>query len=128
MGSSSFEVGRTEISSLQIGGVTLRNQTFSVVTLPYGATHGFQPGIAGTLGYKLLKRLAVEIEYDNKTLTLSDGRSFRYAGHGVAVPFFFRGTQPVVEGAVDGIPGTFRIDTGSDPSLSLFAPFGQRNP
>ena len=127
LGNSSFEVGRTQISSIQIGGVTLRNQTFSVVTLPYAATHGFQPGIVGTLGYELLKTLAVKIDYDHKTLTLSDGRSFHYTGHGVTVPFFFRGTQPVVEGTIDGISGTFRIDTGSDASLSLFSPFVKRS-
>jgi Aspartyl protease/PDZ domain len=127
MGNSSFEVGRTHISSIQIGGVTLRNQTFSVVALPYAATHGFQPGIVGTLGYELLKTLAVEIDYDRKTVTLFDGRSFHYTGHGIAVPFFFRGTQPVVKGTVDGIPGTFQIDTGSDASLSLFAPFVKLN-
>jgi hypothetical protein len=126
MGNSSFEVGRTQISSIQIGGVTLCNQTFSVVALPYVVTHGF-PGIVGTLGYELLKELAVEIDYDHDTLTLSDGQSFHYTGHGVAVPFFFRGAQPVVKGAIDGISGTFRIDTGSDASLSLFAPFVKRN-
>jgi hypothetical protein len=127
MGNSSFQVGRTEISAIQIGGMTLRNQVFFVVALPYSATHGLQPGIVGTLGYELLKKLAVEIDYDRKTLTLSEGRSFRYTGHGVAVPFFFRGTQPIVEGTIDGIPGTFQIDTGSDASLSLFAPFVKRN-
>ena len=127
MGNSRLRVGKTQISSIQIGGLTLRNQTFSVVALPYAATHGVQPGIIGTLGYELLKTLAVEIDYDHKTLSLTDGRSFRYTGHGVAVPFFLRGTQPVVEGMIDGIPGTFQIDTGSDASLSLFAPFVQRN-
>jgi Aspartyl protease/PDZ domain len=127
MGNRPFQVGRTDISSIQIGGVTLRNQTFTVVALPYAATHGFQPGIIGTLGYGLLKTLAVEIDYDRKTLTLFDGRSFRYTGHGIAVPFFFKGTQPVVKGTVDGIPGTLRIDTGSDASLSLFAPFVKAN-
>jgi hypothetical protein len=106
---------------------TLGNQTFSVVALPYAATHGFQPGIVGTLGYELLKTWAVEINYDRKTLSLTDSRSFRYSGHGVAVPFFFRGTQPVVEGTIDGIPGTFQIDTGSNASVSLFAPFVQRH-
>ena len=127
MGDSPFDVGRTQISSIRIGGLTLRNQTFSVVALPYAATHGFQPGIVGTLGYELLKELAVEIDYDHKTLSLTDGRSFRYSGHGVAVPFFFRGAQPVVKGTIDGISGTFRIDTGSDASLSLFAPFVKHN-
>ena len=127
MGSSSFEVGQTEVSSIQIGGVTLRNQTFSVVALPYAATHGYRPEIVGTLGYELLKELAVKIDYDHKTLALTDDRSFRYSGHGVAVPFFFRGSQPVVKGAIDGIPGTFRIDTGSEASLSLFSPFVRQN-
>lgn len=127
MGDASFEVGRTQISSIQIGGMTLRNETFSVVPLPYAVTHGFPRGIAGILGYELLNKLAVKIDYVHKTLALMDGQSFRYTGHGVAVPFFFRDTQPVVNGAIDGIAGTFRIDTGSDASLSLFAPFVKRN-
>jgi gag-polyprotein putative aspartyl protease/aspartyl protease len=127
MGNNSFQVGDTRIASIQIGGVILRNQHFSVVSLPYAATHASQPRLVGTLGYELLKTLAVKIDYYHKTLTLTDGRSFRYTGHGIAVPFFFRGTQPVVEGTIDGIHGTFQIDTGSDASLSLFAPFVKRN-
>lgn len=127
MGDSPFQVGKNQISSIQMGSVILRNQTFSVVALPYAAAHAVPAGIVGTLGYELLKSLAIEIDYDHKTLTLTDGGSFRYTGHGIAVPFFLRGTQPVVEGAIDGIPGTFQIDTGSDASLSLFAPFVQRN-
>lgn len=103
-GNKSFDVGRAQISSIQIGGVTLRNQAFSVVALPYGVTHGFQQEVAGTLGYELLESLAVELDYDHRTLTLSEGPSFRYTGHGIGVPFFFNGIQPVVEGAIDGIP------------------------
>lgn len=122
-GSKNLNVGRTKIAAVQIGGVTLFNQTFYVVPLPYVVAHGLDARIVGVLGYQVLRNLPITINYQDKSLTLHDAQSFHYTGNGVAVPFCLADREPIVQGSIDGIPGTFRIDTGSAAPLSLFAPY-----
>ena len=122
-GSKTLNVGRTKIASVQIGGVTLFNQTFYVVPLPYALTRGLEVHVIGVLGYQVLRNLPITINYQNEFLTLHNAQSFHYSGNGVAVPFCLSDREPVVQGSIDGISGTFRIDTGSAAPLSLFAPY-----
>jgi hypothetical protein len=75
------------------------------------------------LGYQVLRNLPITIDYQNESLTLHEAQSFHYGGNGVGVPFRLSGREPIVQGSIDGIPGTFRIDTGSAAALSLFAPY-----
>jgi hypothetical protein len=77
----------------------------------------------GILGYELFKRMVVRVDYDARTLTLSDARSWNPAGAGVAVPFVFNGTIPEVEGEIGGLAGSFAVDTGSRTSVGLNSPF-----
>ncbi len=115
------------IESLQIGKVILHRQRFHVVDLPYGFVHASSERLIGGMGYELFRRLAVRIDFDNGQLVFYDGRTFRYLGKGTAVPFSIARRQPVVEGAVDGVPGSFQIDTGAENVLSLNSPFVRQN-
>ena len=111
------------IESIQIGKVVLHHQRFHVVDLPYGLVHSFSERLIGGMGYEVFRRLAVRIDFDNSQLAFYDGRTFRYLGKGTAVPFSIAQRQPVVEGGVDGVPGSFQIDTGAEDVLSLNSPF-----
>ena len=115
------------IESVQIGKVVLHHQRFHVVDLPYGLVHAFSERLIGGMGYELFRRLAVRIDFDNSQLVFYDGRTFRYRGKGTAVPFSIAQRQPVVEGGVDGVPGSFQIDTGAENVLSLNSPFVRQN-
>ena len=42
---------------------------------------------------------------------------------GTAVPFVFYQTIPQFKGTVDGLSGTFEVDTGSRGSLTLMSPY-----
>lgn len=114
------------VNAVAIGGVQLRNQLFAVVPLEsLGDIEGVP--FHGMIGYELFKRLIGKIDYEARMLSLMDPAAWNPAGAGVAVPFVFNGTVPEVEGAIDGIPASFDIDTGSRMSVGLHSPFVLRH-
>jgi hypothetical protein len=126
VGEKSEDFGLTKVAHMAIGEAHLDDQTFVVIALEsLGAVEG-RP-ITGIFGYEVFKRFIVRTDYERLQITLSDPRSFRYSGSGTRVPFTFIDTQPVVNGEIDGLKGTFTLDTGSRASLDLSSPFVVRN-
>ncbi|WP_052216161.1 aspartyl protease family protein [Sphingomonas sp. ERG5] len=113
--------GSTMVDSLQLGGVTLANQTFYVLDLPPGASD--EVPVDGLIGFEVLDRFPVRLDYAGATLTLYTGKDARYTGPAAPARLSFRGRTPQIDGKVDGIDGRFTIDTGSTGSLTLSAPF-----
>jgi hypothetical protein len=75
---------------MHLGGVELSALRLSVLALPRFCTdRGSRPPLAGLLGYNLLARLAVRLDYESRTLTLTPARDFHYRGAGAHVPLFF---------------------------------------
>jgi len=127
IGKRTVTVGETEVESVQIGEAVLHRQRFHVVPLPYVMEHGFPEAIVGGVGYELLQRIALRIDFARRQLSMWDGATFQYHGRGDAVPFVLQGHVPIVNGSVDGLPGMFEIDTGAEDSLSLNTPFVKQN-
>jgi hypothetical protein len=126
VGEKSEDVGLTKVSQMAIGGAHLDDQTFVVIALEsLGAVEG-RP-ITGIFGYEVFKRFIVRTDYERQQITLSEPGSFKYSGSGTRVPFTFSDTNPVVKGEIDGLKGTFTLDTGSRASLDLSSPFVVRN-
>lgn len=128
MGEKSLTSGITTMSLVRIGRLAFRDQPFHVVPLPYALSHAFRPKIVGVIGYEILSRMPVRIDYVTQTLTFYDDPSeFAHLNRRVSIPFLLYGVTPVIHGGVDGISGLFQIDTGSDSSLTLFSPFVARH-
>jgi hypothetical protein len=127
VGEKSEEVSLVTIDTLEVGKVTLRNQLFAVFPLngSFADAEGFEQ--FGIIGYEVAKRLVVEIDYQDRRLTLTQPEAFREAPGGIAVPFEFDGHTPLLAGSIDGIAGQFDIDTGSRSSLDLMGPFVERH-
>lgn len=79
------------------------------------------------LGLETLQHYVVRLDFDTQRMTLTPPASFHYTGDGAIVPFVFQDNQPLVTGTVDGLAGTFAVDTGDDGSLLLMAPFARRH-
>jgi len=125
-GEGSEDAAFTRVASLGVGDVTLRNQLFAVVPLEkFDEVEGVP--FHGILGYELFKRFVVRIDYEARTLTITDRRSWLQDARGISVPIVFNGSVPEVEGSIDGVPGAFDIDTGSRVSVGLNSPFVQRH-
>ncbi len=126
VGEKSEDVALSRVDSVQVGSVTVSNQVFAIYPLGSLASAEGIPQ-SGLIGYEVLKRFTVRVDYENSRLTLTDPAVFAYAGKGTVVPFQFNGHIPQVEGEIDGIPGKFDIDTGSRASITLLGPFAEKH-
>jgi hypothetical protein len=122
VGEKSEDVALAKIDNVVLDRVTLSNQLFAVFPLSdLSKVEGIE--VNGLVGYELFKRFIVKIDYANSRLTFTLPSSFVNSSTGIVVPFRFNDHIPQVEGELDGIGGTFTIDTGSRSSLDLMAPF-----
>ena len=126
-GEGTVKIALTRARSLGFGAITMRDQNFSVISLPSAITHGGDRPVEMIVGYEILKRFVTRIDYAARTLTFTPAGAFTYRGNGVAVPMLFDDTTPRVRGSLDGLPGLFQIDTGSAGSLTLTSPFVAAN-
>jgi predicted aspartyl protease len=121
-GGGMMDAQSAQVESLQIGDLTIRHEKFLVIDTPW------EPGDpVGALGYELLKKLAVTIDFEHQWLTFAAGPSFAYTGPGIAVPLIVQGTNFEVKGSVDGVGGTFLVDTGNEFGFSLSSRFVTEN-
>jgi hypothetical protein len=120
-GEGVVEAGFTQVSSIEIGDLRLGGQTVGVLPFQSAKTEGFEAG--GMIGFEVFRRLVTRIDYGAHTLTFIDPASFDPKDAGIPVPFVFYQTIPQVQGAFDGLPGKFDIDTGSRVEVTLTSPF-----
>ena len=122
VGEKSEDVALTKMDSVALGGVTLSSQVFAVFPLAdLSKVEGIQ--VDGLVGYELFKRFTVKVDYANSHLTFTLPSVPVDHGAGTVVPFRFNDHIPQVDGEIDGIAGTFDIDTGSRSSLDLMRSF-----
>jgi PDZ domain/Aspartyl protease len=117
----------TRVDRVDIGGVTLRDQSFFIVPLQYSAVEmGAKPPLAGILGVELFERFAIELNYRARTLTL---RPIANAaeGRGVPVAIAFTDDQPIYTAKIDGIAGDNGLDTGNAGALVVQGRWAEAN-
>jgi len=119
-GEGSVTSGRAVVDSIGIGGIRLSQQHVRVFDV-----FPEEPNKM-IVGSELLQRFVIRFDFDKMLMTITDPSYFAYSGSGIAIPFHFQSNQPEVYGAVDGMAGTFTIDTGDNGSLLLLAPFAKR--
>ncbi len=119
-GETFVAASRVAVGSVDLGDVRLTNQPYKILSFSKKAPE------RTLIGLQILQRFVVGLDFDKRTLTLTQPGHFIYHGTGAIIPFHFQDNQPEVYGAVDGIAGVFTIDTGDDGSLLLIAPFVKR--
>lgn len=110
------------VDTLQIGDLMVHDQTFYVIAMP---SDGDTP--AFVVGYELLRRFAVKVDYEHQSLTFYDGARFRYSGPGTAVPLQFQGNDLLVEASIGNASGRFVLDTGNEFGFMVNAGFTEKN-
>jgi hypothetical protein len=123
MGGGTLDAQTTRVETLQIGDLVLHDQLFHVISIP--ESNGATPVAA--IGYEVLRRLAVKVDYQHQQLAFYNAPSFHYSGGGVRVPILIDGFVIETHGSVDGISGTFAIDTGNEVGFQLNPGFVQQN-
>lgn len=119
---ATIQVRKAHVDTLQIGDLTVHDQTFYVADLP---DDGGVPHLA--VGYELLRRFAVKVDYERQSLTFYDGVRFRYSGSGAAVPLQIQGTALLVGASIGKPSGSFLLDTGNENGFSVSTGFTDKN-
>lgn len=83
--------------------------------------------MAGVIGYDVISRFVVTIDYDDSVLVLHDPASYRYTGTEKPLPMVMNGTVPALKGTFDGTDeGLFRLDVGSSSTVDVHTPFARQ--
>ncbi len=121
-GKEMTEAESTEVAELRVGGLLFRNQRFVVASLPKAYT--FQ----GFLGAELFNQFVVTLDFEHSLVTLARPSELNDRSPGARIPLKLHdGLIPQVRAEVDGHSGWFKIDTGYNGSLVLFAEFVARH-
>lgn len=105
------------VRSVRIGGAEMRNQPFLVLDTPV------LKGIDGIVGFELLSRFAVRIDYRTNALVMASSVPNSWVTGVRPTPFVFRSRAPQIAGSIDAFPGQLIIDTGNSGVLDVNAPF-----
>jgi alpha-beta hydrolase superfamily lysophospholipase len=126
-GSGSESLATTRLSSVAIGSLRFNGLHAEVLDLSrIQRAFGF-PRLDGIIGYEILRHLRVGVDMDAMRLTLSYAPL--PAPKIAAAVAFTVDEYGIIQlpAAVDGVHGTFIVDTGDRSSLTLFGRFAQAN-
>jgi predicted aspartyl protease len=120
----SVRVRTLELRSVRVGRAVVNDVAAAIIPLPPDFTYQGDYGtIDGVLGYSFLKHFAVTIDLRNHRLTLTSPKAYRKAPGATSVAANFTGGTPLVAAAIDGVPGTFQLDTGDNGYVLLGAAY-----
>jgi hypothetical protein len=127
-GASFATIGSLRVAGTNGDGIEVPN--VKVATLDVNP--GFEPlmwrRMAGILGYDVISRFVVTIDYDDSVLVLHEPQAWKYEGSEKPLPMVMNGTVPALTGTFDGTEaGLFRLDVGSSSTVDVHAPFAKRH-
>jgi hypothetical protein len=124
VGNNEVNVHLGEIQEYVVGPAELSGQQFAIVPLPRFLTNnGRQEPVAGLIGYEVLRRFVVRVDYHRRELTLSLPTDKTQDLRGEMLPLLFNSRFCYVKASIDGVPGYFGIDTGDEAAITLFKSF-----
>jgi hypothetical protein len=120
---------KTHVDTLQIGDLVVRDQTFGVIDFAAGNLPDVDDDSAPSIfvGYELLQRFAVRIDFERQRLTFYDGPRFHYSGPGKAVPLRFQGNALLVQASIGDASGLFVLDSGNESGTGMSTGFTVKN-
>lgn len=104
-------------------GITVRNLKVGVLSVSPSFAPYFWREVPGVIGYDVISRFVVTVDYDRGLLTLRDPAAGGYEGEEPPLRMVMNGTVPAVMARVAGHEGLFRLDLGSSSTVDLHTPF-----
>ena len=102
--------------------VELRDLRSGVIELQDALSSTEWGRTAGLIGYDVLKRFTLEIDFDREVIVLHEPSSYTHSGPGTAIPMTLHGNVPTVDVTLDGVcKGTYIVDVGNASVLSVGA-------
>jgi hypothetical protein len=115
-------------TTISVGEVEIAGQPFAAIKLNKPPDFDFD----GIIGYDFIAPFVVEIDYDAKTLRLTDQRGYVYHGKGATIPLDLKGRKTPLISATFRIPhhalivAKLEVDSGFDGAFQLNSPVVRR--
>jgi hypothetical protein len=123
-GGGSMQVQRLFLGDVGVGKAEVHHVAAVIIPLPLDVTYQGDYGtIDGVIGYSFLSHFAVTIDNKADTATFSPAGSYRAPAGANSIPADLGDGTPVVTASIDGLRGTFKLDTGDSGTLTLTTPF-----
>jgi len=104
-------------------GITVRDLKVAVLSVSPSFEPWFWRAVPGVIGYDVISRFVVTVDYDAQRLTLRDPASGAHTSGEPPLPMVMNGSVPAVRATVAGHEGLFRLDLGSSSTVDLHTPF-----
>ena len=130
-GEGSQDLGHVKGVNLKLGGHALKETSFATIDLtPLEPLEGRTIDLI--LGYDVLGRAVLEVDYLAKEVSFHAPETFTYEGPGERIPFTLQNNHPhihadVLLGEDKYASGTFLVDTGARMALYLNRLFTERH-
>jgi predicted aspartyl protease len=124
--SGEHKVGVIKGVKLSVGDEELGNITLLSTDMPFEEMDDGR-NVHGIIGFPILSRYVVEVNYTSKLLLFYNQNSYKYAGNGQALPIELQSNLPVAKAKFmmyNGVTveGNFLIDTGARSDLIISSP------
>ncbi len=125
-GATFTTLGSLRIASASGDGIALTDVKAAVLDVNPSFEPMFWRRMAGVIGYDIISRFVVTIDYDDSVLVLHDPATYEYKGIEKPLPMVMNGTVPALKGAFEGVDeGLFRLDVGSSSTVDVHTPFAR---
>lgn len=110
-------------------GVSITNVTAVAVDLPESFQDMADKPVSGFVGYDLLSRFVVQMDYVRHTIRLISPERFNPGkAFGIPLPIQLDDDVPKITASVDSLPSAqFLVDTGDVSGLRLYGPYVHKN-
>jgi hypothetical protein len=126
-GASFATLGSLRVASAVNDGVELKDVKVAVLDVNPSFEPMFWRSMAGVIGYDVISRFVVTVDYDDSLLVLHDPATWNYTGTEKPLSMVMNGTVPALEGRFDDSDkGLFRLDVGSSSTVDVHAPFAKK--
>jgi predicted aspartyl protease len=124
--SGSHKVGVIKGVKLEVGGLKLGNITVLSTETPFEEMDDGRQ-VHGIIGYPILSRYTVEIDYSARLLKFYNRNSFNYTGSGQTLPISFVSNLPIARAMIVmyndiAFEGDFLVDTGARSYIIISSP------
>jgi hypothetical protein len=127
-GAASFAtLGSLRVASAGNDGVELKDVKVAVLDVNPSFEPMFWRSMAGVIGYDVISRFVVTVDYDDSVVVLHDPATWKYTGPEKPLSMVMNGTVPALQGKFDDADeGLFRLDVGSSSTVDVHAPFAKK--
>lgn len=124
-GDKEIPIKQVKIKNYKVGHILMEDQDFYVMDLSQIKKAFNFKDFDGIIGYELLKKYIVTINYDDKKLIFNTFKDFKPKGS--KINFRLYGDKPVISATVQGKDTEFLVDTGDRSSFTLFKKFSDQH-